>query len=73
MHEHHFDADELQKQNIAHDRFFEIFIDHGIPTIFDHNDLLIVFLDVGEGLNQHLCPLIRCHSCTPFLMCDSRR
>ena len=48
------DADEVQEDDIAHDRFPQVFVDHGIAAVFDDDDFVAVFLDVRQGVHQNL-------------------
>ena len=52
-----FDADEVQEDDIAHDRFLQVFIDHGVAAVLDDDDFAAVFLDVRQSVHQNLCLL----------------
>ena len=62
VNENHFDADEIQQNDIAHDRPFQIFIDHGIAAVLDDDCFSAVFLDIWQGIHQNLCLLSIGHS-----------
>ena len=57
MYQHHLDPDQAQQHQVAHDGLLQFLVDHGVAAVFHHQDLAGVFLYVGQGVDQHLCPL----------------
>ena len=61
VHQHDLHAHEREQQQIAHHGALQILVDHGVAAVFDDDDLLIVCFDIGQGLNEDLCPLVDGH------------
>ena len=75
--EHHAHADELQKDDVLHHLGLELLVLHGVAAVLYDDDAVIVLLDIGQGLHQHLRPVgflsdDSVHSSSPF-KCGSRR
>ena len=51
------DADEGKQDDIGHDGVLQFLVDHGVAAVFDDDGLLIIFLDIGQRLNQHFRPV----------------
>ena len=68
VYQYHTNADKPEQDDIFHDLFLQLFIDHGVAAVFDDNDLTGIFPDVGKGCGQdfrpfHICQFIL-HLCT---------
>ena len=48
-------ADHFQQRYVMSETLFEIFLDHGIATIFDDNGSPVKALDIGQRLGQNFC------------------
>ena len=53
------DTDERQHDDVVDDRSAQFFRDHRVPAVLDDDGLAIVPLDVGQRLDEGLCPLFR--------------
>ena len=46
------DQDDLDP--VRHDGLLEIVVEHSVPAVFDHDDLVVILLDIGERVDQNL-------------------
>ena len=60
VYQHHPDPHQAQQHDILHDLHLQRFVYHGVAAVFHHDGLAAVLLDVGQGLDQHLRPLLVC-------------
>ena len=51
VNKNNLDAYQSEQDNVFHDLLFELLVDHCVSAVFDHNDLVIVLLDVGQRLS----------------------
>ena len=53
-------TDELHEDDVLDDHAAQVGIGHGRATVFDDDDLAVVFADIGEGGGQDLRSLLGC-------------
>ena len=56
MHHHRFSADCSEEDHVRREGSFEVIIDHGVSTVFDHDDFVAKMLQPWQCLNKHVCP-----------------
>ena len=73
--EHHMDTNQRKKDDVAHNGFFQIGMNHGVAAVFDHNGFAVIFLNVRQGSRQDCClhGIDVFHVVCPPIMCGSRR
>ena len=50
---------DLEHDDVRHDRIAQFRIDHGSSTVFDHDGLARLILDIRERFDEHLCGVRR--------------
>jgi len=77
VHKHDLDTDERQKNDVSHHGFLEVVVDHCVSAVLHNDDLIVIFFDIGQRFNEHLCALcignIHLLFHRNLLRCDSRR
>ena len=58
VHQHDLDTHQRQQHDIVHDCLLQRLVGHGVSAVLDHQNFVVVFLNVRQSIHQHLCPHI---------------
>ena len=56
VHQHDFDADQVQKHDVAHDGIFQFVVDHGVAAVLHDDDFMGIVLNIWEGFRKNVRP-----------------
>ena len=58
VHQHHLDPDQPKQHHVLHDLLPQLFADHGVAAVLDHDNFAVVASNIGQGLCQNLRSLV---------------
>jgi ABC-2 type transport system ATP-binding protein len=59
MHHHRIDTHQLHQHHIHGEAALQVFVDHGVPTVFDNDGFATEALDIRQGRSQYMGDILR--------------